>query len=83
VGDAVNLASRIEGLTKELQATILVSQTTASKLGQAFTLGRTAILAVKGKEKPVQVVEILGSAERTPPAHASEQPANPAETIRT
>ena len=59
VGDPVNLASRIEGLTKELQATILISESTASKLGQGFLLGRSAVLPVKGKEKPVRVVEVL------------------------
>lgn len=61
IGDPVNLASRIEGLTKELQATIVISETTASRLGPEFTLGRTATMAVKGKEKPVQVVEVLAN----------------------
>lgn len=59
VGDPVNLANRIEGLTKELDATILVSETTAARLGQNFVLGRTAVLPVKGKGKPVRVVEVL------------------------
>ena len=59
VGDPVNLASRIEGLTKELQATVLISESTASQLGQGFLLGRSAVLPVKGKEKPVRVVEVL------------------------
>ena len=59
VGDPVNLASRIEGLTKELQATIVISEVTATRLGPEFMLGRTATMAVKGKEKPVQVVEVL------------------------
>jgi adenylate cyclase len=63
IGDPVNLASRIEGLTKELQATIVISEETASCLGPEFTLGRTATMAVKGKEKPVQVVEVLGIKE--------------------
>jgi class 3 adenylate cyclase len=65
----VNLASRIEGLTKELQTTILVSQTTASKLGRGFTFGRTAVLAVKGKERPVGVVEILPQAKEQQPSN--------------
>jgi adenylate cyclase len=60
VGDPVNLASRIEGLTKELGATILVSEETTARLGTNFILGLTAELAVKGKEKPVRVVEVLG-----------------------
>jgi adenylate cyclase len=60
VGDAPNLASRIEGLTKEMQATILVSGMTASRLGTEFELGRREVLSVKGKEHPVEVVEVLG-----------------------
>lgn len=60
VGDAPNLASRIEGLNKELQTTILVSAVTASHLGPEFELGRHAVLPVKGKDKPVEVVEVLG-----------------------
>jgi adenylate cyclase len=60
VGDAVNLASRIEALTKELHATILVSREIAMQLGSAFALGRTASLSVKGRTQPVEVIEILG-----------------------
>ncbi len=59
VGDPLNLASRIEGLTKELQATILASESTATRLGQGFLLGRSAVLPLKGKEKLVRVVEVL------------------------
>ena len=64
VGDPVNLASRIEGLTKDVYADILVSKTTASRLGPGFRLGRIATLPVKGKEKTVNVVEVLGYEER-------------------
>ena len=64
MGDPVNLASRIEGLTKDVYADILVSKTTASRLGPGFRLGRSATLAVKGKEKTVKVVEVLGYEER-------------------
>lgn len=59
VGDTTNLASRIEGLTKEMQTAILVSEATAAHLGPEFKLGRREIHRVKGKEKPVGVVEVL------------------------
>ena len=59
VGDAVNLASRVEALTREMQATILVSRNISEQLGPAFTLGRTATMVVKGKSQPVEVVEVL------------------------
>jgi adenylate cyclase len=59
VGDAVNLASRVESLTREMQATILVSRDISAQLGPAFKLGRTATMLVKGKSQPVEVFEIL------------------------
>jgi class 3 adenylate cyclase len=62
VGDPVNVASRIEGLTKEMQTPILISEATAAQLGPEFPLGRSAALAVKGKAQPVRVVEVLGQA---------------------
>jgi adenylate cyclase len=62
VGDAANLASRIEGLNKELHTTILISAATATRLGAGFQLGKRAVLEVRGKELPVEVVEVLGYA---------------------
>jgi class 3 adenylate cyclase len=62
VGEPVNLASRVESLTKELPAVILVSREIAARLGPEFVQGRTALLAVKGKKQPVEVIEILATA---------------------
>jgi len=60
VGDTTNLASRIEGLTKQMQTTILVSEVTAARLpANEFRLGRRETYQVKGKERPVGVVEVL------------------------
>lgn len=66
VGEPVNLASRIEALTKELGATILVSKELAMRLGPEFSLGRTALLGVKGKAQPVEVVEVLAESDAGP-----------------
>jgi adenylate cyclase len=59
VGEPVNLASRIEALTKDVMATILVSREVAMRLGPEFVLGRAAVLPVKGKAQPVEVVELV------------------------
>jgi adenylate cyclase len=59
VGEPVNLAARVESLTKDVATTILVSGEIATRLGAEFQLGRTEWLPVKGKTEPVQVVEIL------------------------
>src|SRR5215468_3493405 len=55
VGDAVNLASRIQGLNKELGTEILVSEATRSRLGADATLEQLPAVRVKGKSVEVSV----------------------------
>jgi adenylate cyclase len=55
IGDAVNVASRIEGLTKQLGADILVSERTWSLAGGRFAGRRLAEERVKGRSDPVVV----------------------------
>jgi adenylate cyclase len=59
VGDAVNVASRVQGLTKEVGAAILVTDVTAARLEERFLFGKQAVLPVRGKTEPIQVIEIL------------------------
>ena len=54
IGDAVNLASRIEGLTKVHGVATLASQTTRDRAGDAFEWTEAAPVAVKGKTDPVR-----------------------------
>lgn len=53
IGDTVNLASRIESLTKVHDTTILVSEATRSRLGDQFAFRDAPPIAVKGKAAPV------------------------------
>jgi len=53
IGDAVNLASRLEGLTKVAGVAILVSRETRLRAGDAFAWTESAPMAVKGKSEPV------------------------------
>jgi len=55
VGDPVNLASRIQGLTKDVGADILVSGTTRTRLGDEFDLAALPAARVKGKSAEVEV----------------------------
>jgi class 3 adenylate cyclase len=53
IGDAVNLASRIEGLTKNLGVSILVSEATRGRCGEDFLFKAATPLPVAGKAEPV------------------------------
>ena len=55
IGDAVNLASRIEGLTKQFKTDILVSEATVSVLKGNYPLARLRRTKVKGKKGGVVV----------------------------
>jgi class 3 adenylate cyclase len=61
VGDAVNLASRVQDLTKQVGATILITEATATRLGNGFAFGKRAVLPVRGKQLPIEVIEVLGA----------------------
>jgi adenylate cyclase len=60
IGDTVNLASRIEGLTKSLGTDILASETTWARLGGSVP-GRTlGPHSVKGREQQIVVYAVDG-----------------------
>jgi adenylate cyclase len=62
IGDTVNTASRLEGLTKELGWTIVASRSTIEAASGAVT-GRQDTRAVKGREERIEVFEVLGLKE--------------------
>lgn len=62
MGDAVNLASRLEGVNKRYGTLVLVSDTTAQACGDAITFREIDTVAVKGRERPVVLFEPLGPA---------------------
>lgn len=59
MGDAVNLASRLEAINKEYETRILVAQETASRLGDAFTLREVDRIRVVGQAVPQIVYEVM------------------------
>ncbi len=63
ISDAVNLASRVEGLTKMYGAAVLVTGNTLERLaGPAeFLHRRVDRVQVKGKTDPVDVIEVFGA----------------------
>jgi adenylate cyclase len=59
MGDAVNLGSRLEGLTKEYKVPIICSEMTRDAVPDYACLELDRV-RVKGKEKPVAIYEPLG-----------------------
>lgn len=59
-GDTVNTGKRIETLTKDHPNSILISETIYSKVSESFDLKAWPLVHVKGKQKELQVYEVLG-----------------------
>jgi adenylate cyclase len=57
IGDTVNLASRIEGLTKDAGRRVLVSKDTKDLCGDAFAFESCGTFPVKGRAQPVELFE--------------------------
>ncbi len=60
IGDTVNLASRLEGLTRQFKVRLLVSLHTYNEAGKDFIVRELGQVKVKGKEQYVPIVEIAG-----------------------
>jgi adenylate cyclase len=61
MGDAVNLASRLEGITKEYGVGVLVGEATREDAPE-FIYRELDLVRVKGKDRPVAIFEPLGLA---------------------
>jgi adenylate cyclase len=59
MGDAVNTASRLEGLTKEYKTDLAISESVCNLLGDGFLVRRLGLIVLKGKTKPTVVYEVL------------------------
>ena len=65
IGDAVNLASRLEGLCKAYKVRLVVSEFTVALLEQRYVKQLLDIVKVKGKKEPVRIYEIISQGKES------------------
>lgn len=62
LGDAVNLASRLEGQCPVYGAAIILGQATVAVLGEGLVCAELDLIRVKGKRAPQRIFALLGEA---------------------
>ncbi|EKD74041.1 MAG: hypothetical protein ACD_45C00101G0001, partial [uncultured bacterium] len=72
LGDAVNLASRLESLTKFYGVDILVSESTAHNQQDHFVFRKVDRVRVKGKIEGIDIFELIGLVATVEPALLDE-----------
>ncbi len=60
IGDSVNLASRVESLTKEYGTDLLVSKSIQERLGERFVFEACKTAKVKGKAQAIEIFRVRG-----------------------
>lgn len=71
MGDAVNLGSRLESLTKNYGIQIMVSEFTRDRVPD-FAYRELDCVRVKGKDKPVKIFEPIGPADQLSESERAE-----------
>jgi adenylate cyclase len=59
MGDNVNLASRLEGMTKQYRSRVIISESTYEQVAHQFVAREVDRIRVKGKKKPVVIYQLL------------------------
>ena len=63
LGDNVNVAARLQDLTKELKAKVIISDQTLQAMGRGhgFSLREVGDVIVRGRKEPVHIFEVLNA----------------------
>jgi adenylate cyclase len=63
IGDAVNLASRLESLNKQYGTRIIISRATRDRLKRRYDMKPLGAVTVKGKSEAVEIFEVMREAQ--------------------
>jgi adenylate cyclase len=72
IGNTVNFASRIEGLTKQLGTSLLITESTKDHLLTDLVFNELPPQRVRGLAKPIKVFSIAGLDEASTPAERAQ-----------
>jgi adenylate cyclase len=67
IGDSVNLASRLEAITKTYRVGIVICEDTAQAVGTAHRMRELDIIRVRGQQRPVRIFQVLTAADEIGP----------------
>ncbi|MFP6766033.1 MAG: adenylate/guanylate cyclase domain-containing protein, partial [Planctomycetaceae bacterium] len=70
IGDTVNLASRVESLTKSVGEPLLMTRETAARIKDAFDIQSLEPQSVKGQPEPVAIFTVAGNRSSESELHA-------------
>src|SRR5271167_2230051 len=70
MGDNVNLASRLEGMTKQYRTSVIIGETTYAQVKDQFVAREVDKIRVKGKKHPVTIYELLAPLSEIGPYEA-------------
>jgi adenylate cyclase len=59
IGDTVNLAARLESITKDYNSSIIISESTHEYIKGSFMTRQLGAVTVKGKTRPVKIFAVL------------------------
>jgi len=65
IGDSVNLASRLQQLTKVYEVSIIICEATAAGLDGSVPLRELDTLRVRGRQQPAKLFQVLAGPERS------------------
>jgi adenylate cyclase len=66
IGTVVNTASRFQTLNKTYNTNIIIGETVKESLGKRFITRPLDLIAVKGRNQPIQIYELMGVSEGEP-----------------
>lgn len=67
IGDTVNLAARLEGANKAYGSKSIITEAVFQRVNEIFLCRELDFIAVKGKNEPVRIYEILQEREKASP----------------